>query len=192
MSLWHRKILKMEIEQYICPNCNVRLRKSIWEQVYKNYINGSMVTSYEGICRSCRNKFSFFVDDELKRSLFWQKIDEKILEDNNRVVGCSVKVLYALRKNRFIETLKKFENKPKCSRTLIIVPQDFCDLINKYDVIKIGNIIFIDKHILETRFDQNYPCILAEKNIMELVKKWEKYTLYSDTKTYYDFFNLGE
>ena len=117
---------------------------------------------------------------------------EKILEDNNRVVGCSVKVLYALRKNRFIETLKKFENKPKCSRTLIIVPQDFCDLINKYDVRKIGNIIFIDKHILETRFDQNYPCILAEKNIMELVKKGEKYTLYSDTKTYYDFFNLGE
>ena len=71
----------MEIEQYICPNCNVRLRKSIWEQVYKNYINGSRVTLYEGICKSCRNKFSFFVDDDLKLSLFWQKNDEKIFEE---------------------------------------------------------------------------------------------------------------
>ena len=87
--------------------------------------------------------------------------------------------------------MKKFQNQPECSKT-IIVPKDFSDLIDKYDVRKIGNIIFIDKSILETKFDQNYPCILAEKNIIELVKKWKTYSLYSDAKTYYDFFNLGE
>ena len=184
----------MEIEQYICPNCNVRLRKSIWEQVYKNHINGGRVVLYEGICRNCRNKFSFFIDDNLNISLFWKNSDEKIFEESvdvNDYYG-TVKVLYALRKNKFPETLKEFEKKPKCAKTFIIVPQTFSDLINKYDVRKIGNIIFIDKYILETKFDQDYPCILVEKNIMELVKKWKKYNLYSDTKTYYDFFNLGE
>ena len=184
----------MEIEQYICPNCNVRLNKSIWEQTYTNHIQNRKITSYDGICKSCRCHFSFFEDNVYNASVFWKKSDEKIFAEicGNGEYRSSVKVLYALRKNKFYETLMEFNKKPVLAKNLIIVPQDFSDLINKYNVRQYGNIIFIDKHILNTRFDQNYPCILVEKNIIELVKKWKKYTLYSDTKTYYDFFNLGE
>ena len=79
------------------------------------------------------------------------------------------------------------------SVNIIIAPNDFSDIVNKFDLRKNHKIIFIDNDILETKFEDDYPCILSEKNILEIVKNCKIFKLYSDEKTYFNFFEyLGE
>ena len=60
------------------------------------------------------------------------------------------------------------------------------------DLRKDNKIFFIDKDILETKFEEKYPCILAEKNIYEMASKWRHFKLYSDHNTYFKLFeNIG-
>ena len=185
----------MELEQYICPNCYVKLKKSVWELEYSKKIDGNMVSLYNGICRSCRKKFTFFVDNSYDKAVFWIKDDEKIfseLLDSINVFG-SIKILYLTEKKSFLKIFEKYKKMPNYPQNIVIASFDFADLINKYDLRKNHKIIFISKDILETKFEDNYPCILAERNIYEVVKNSKNFKLYSDTETYFNFFEyLGE
>lgn len=183
----------MEIEQYVCPNCMVKLRKSIWEEVYSNNINGNLVKTYEGVCKNCRKKFTFFVDNIYDKAVFWTKDDEKIFSDliDFKSFG-TIKILYSIKEN-FKEVVERYEKIRDCSLSVIITLKKNSDVINKLDLKKNNKIIFIDEDILSTRFEYNYPCILAEKNILETTKKFRKFKLYSGEKTYYKFFEyIGE
>lgn len=171
----------------------VKLRKSIWEEVYSNIINGNVVKTYDGICKNCRKKFSFFVDNIYDKSFFWTKNDEKIffnLIDINYFN--SIKILYSTQDD-FQETVKKYEKISGYSLSIIITVKKNSHNINQLNLRKNNKILFIDDDILNTRFEHDYPCILAEKNIIEITKKCRKFKLYSDEKTYYKFFEyIGE
>lgn len=185
----------MELEQYICPNCYVKLKKSIWELEYSKKIDDNRVDLYNGICRNCKNKFTFFVDNSYDKAIFWIKEDEKIFSEliDSKNIYNSVKVLYLTNKKIFSKIIEKYNKLPNYSTNVVVCSQDFSDLINKYDLRRNHKIIFISKDILETKFEDNYPCILAERNIYEVVKNSKNFKLYSDTETYFNFFEyLGE
>ena len=89
--------------------------------------------------------------------------------------------------------VERYEKIRDCSFSIVITLKKNSDVINKLDLKKNNKIIFIDEDILSTRFEYNYPCILAEKNIIETTKKFRKFKLYSGEKTYYKFFEyIGE
>lgn len=172
----------------------VKLRKSVWQQIYENKINDDNVILYEGICKTCKKKFTFFVDNQYDKALFWTKDDEKIFYDffkNLNIYG-SIRIIYLIDKNKFDNVWKNL-NKTKISSTnIIFASNDFSSIINKYDLRKDNKIFFIDKDILETKFEEKYPCILAEKNIYEMASKWRHFKLYSDHNTYFKLFeNIG-
>lgn len=185
----------MEIEQYACPNCNTSLKKSIFELKFSKKIQGNNVDLYEGVCKNCRKKFVFFIDRFYDKSVFWKKTDEKIfheLIENKKMCG-SVKILYLTNIKKINQTWNKYKKILPMSTNIIVATNDFIDIINKYDLRKNHKIIFIERDILETRFEDDYPCILAEKNILEIVKNCKVFKLYSDKKTYFNIFEyLGE
>jgi hypothetical protein len=181
----------MEIENYICPNCQVKLKRSIWEEKYTNFIDDIKVYSYEGICKNCKSRFSFFYDPSYDKAVFWKKNDENIFLNliEKKLFLSSIRVVYLLNNKKF----SIIEKLPLLTSNIIVTSYEFSDFINKLDLRKNNKIVFIDKDILDTRFEKNYPCILAEKNIYEMVKNYKNYHLYSDHKTYYNFFEyLGE
>lgn len=185
----------MEIEQYICPKCQVKLKKSIWEQKKSNVINDNIVCLYEGICKSCKSRFTFFYDPIYDKAVFWTKEDENIFKENfeKKHFFTSIKILYLMNEKKINSTLESYKKTPTLSQNLIVASYGFSDLINKLDLRKNHKILFIEQDMLDTKFEKNYPCILAEKNICELVKNWKNYQLYSDHKTYYNnFVYLGE
>ena len=185
----------MEIEDYICPNCQLKLKKSIWENKYSNFIDGVCVNLYEGICKSCKSGFVFFYDPSYDKSVFWKKNDELIFNEQyeKKSFPSSIKILYITDVKKFNYVFEKYKKTQPCSENIIIASYDFVNVINKFDLRKSNKILFIEQCILDTKFEKKYPCILAEKNILELIKNHKNYRLYSDCKTYYKNFEyLGE
>ena len=181
----------MEIENYICPNCQINLKKSIWEEKYTNFIDDIKVNSYEGVCKNCKSRFSFFYDPSYDKAVFWKKNDEKIFTNYIEKTSflSSIRIIYILGDKK-ITLINKL---PLLNQNVIIIPYELSDIVNKNNLRKNNKIVFINNDILDTRFEKNYPCILAEKNIYEMVKNYKNYHLYSDHKTYYKFFEyLGE
>ena len=185
----------MEIEDYICPKCQIRLKKSIWENKYYNFIDGVCVNLYEGICKSCKSGFTFFYDSSYDKAVFWKKNDEFIFKEqlDKKIFYSSLKLLYLTEMKNSISVIEKYKKIANANQNIIVAPHCFSNIINRCDLRRNNKILFIDECILNTKFEKNYPCILAEKNICELIKNYKNYRLYSDSITYYKIFEyLGE
>ena len=114
----------MEIEDYICPKCQVKLKKSIWENKYSNFIDGVCVNLYDGICKSCKSGFTFFYDPSYDKAVFWKKNDELIFKEQceKKLFSSSINILYLSDIKKANLTIDRYKKIQSISTNIVITP----------------------------------------------------------------------
>ena len=78
------------------------------------------------------------------------------------------------------ETIKKYRRIPTKETNIVYTVKDCLQLVDKFDLRNKNKIILIDDKIIDSRLDETFPCILAERNLIFAASYFSESNIYSN------------
>ena len=195
--------MSLLLNNFVCPNCLVKFKNSKIKNLYNKKCDDYYIFLYNGFCSKCGCKFFYTIDSYSEKTIFWKNTDEMIFENEydffKKVKNYnSISVLYLYNEeNMNIDNINNIYKKylllsENCENSIIFIEYKYSHFVDVLNMRRNNFVFLINDDMFFSVVGTEYPCVLVERNILNIVNKWKKYFLYSNKDTFYNFKKITE
>lgn len=171
------------MNEYLCPTCYVRLEKNNYKLEHSQKLEFETINLFRGFCVHCRQPFYYFTSEYHDMSIFWSsEHEETLFKEVNGNRNNSINVLYLPSIAGAEEAIKKYSVVPTKQINIVYTIKDCLSLIDKLNVRGKNRVVLINDRVLDSKLNEDFPCILAERNIVFATSYFKEANIYSNDK----------